>query len=250
MITQSLINSFFRVVSQAQDIAGNTVSIVEDYSPVITVDNAEEGYDPDHPMKKWVEIDEKFNVAKGKYAINRLGEVKHLVTGKILKQYLCKSSGYMCVSLVRAHTKDGVPIRPITHYGRKPSRETPRRETLMLVHRLVALVFIPNNNPCYTIVDHIDGNKFNNNYRNLRWCDQRTNSNNAKNNNKYWCVRWSKKYEKWYANPVTTIDNDGQQNSFFIGMYESEEQAARELKKFMTENYPNEMTGGRRFIED
>ena len=35
-------------------------------------------------------------------------------------------------------------------------------------HRLVALAFIQNPNN-YTLVDHIDGNKSNNNYKNLRW---------------------------------------------------------------------------------
>lgn len=45
------------------------------------------------------------------------------------------------------------------------------------VHKAVAELFIPNPNN-YTQVDHIDTNKHNNHYTNLRWCTQKMNSNN------------------------------------------------------------------------
>lgn len=67
------------------------------------------------------------------------------------------NAGYMRVAL----SKDG-----------KDKRE--------LVHRLVAKAFVENSNPeKYNIADHIDHDKKNNNADNLRWTDNKTNSQNT-----------------------------------------------------------------------
>ena len=167
-----------------------------------------------------------------------------------MKSYYCASNNYMCVSLKRSMDASGNLIRPNSGFGRPPTKEKPNNETLMLVHRLVGKVFIPNSNPHHKVIDHIDGNKLNNDYRNLRWCCQRQNSNNAKSNKKYWSVRWAKNMEKWAASVQTTINHNPHETfTHFLGHFENEEEAARVVKKFMIENYPNEMTGGRRFIE-
>jgi len=231
MITQALINSFFRVLPLA--------------SPCVASAPAVSSY-----LTEWVEIDERFGVRKNNYAINRMGDVKNLKFNKILKPYYCKSIGYMCVSLKRSMDASGNLVRPNNGFGRPPVKEKPNSETLMLVHRLVGKVFITNNNPNHKIIDHIDGNRLNNDYRNLRWCDQRRNANNAKSNKKYWGVRWSKAFGKWTASVQTTINYDPTVYfSHSLGNYECEEEAARVVKAFMLDKYPNEMTGGRRFID-
>lgn len=51
-----------------------------------------------------------------------------------------------------------------------------------LVHRLLAIHFIPNPNN-YSYINHIDGNKLNNNLDNLEWCTQQYNVIHSYNNN-------------------------------------------------------------------
>ena len=65
----------------------------------------------------------------------------------------------------------------------------------MLIHRLVAIAYLPNSDPNkYTIVNHIDFNKRNNHVSNLEWVTLQENSIHA-------AVKWSK--------PVCITDLDG-----------------------------------------
>ena len=69
------------------------------------------------------------------------------------------------------------------------------------IHRLIALQFIPNPHN-KTDVDHIDGNKLNNNINNLRWLSHIENCNAfeiKRRNNKsgYKNISWDKVNKKW-----------------------------------------------------
>lgn len=91
------------------------------------------------------------------YQINELGEIRSC-KGNIKKQNVI-NSGYLVVDLYKNNI----------------------RHTL-LVHRLVAQVFIPNPDNL-EVVNHIDGNKLNNKASNLEWCDYTSNLNHARKNN-------------------------------------------------------------------
>lgn len=89
---------------------------------------------------KWQKIDRNPN-----YSVNENGVVKNNNSNKIKKTHINKKSGYYIVDLWKNNIVEKVPI-----------------------HRLVAEAFIqnPENKPT---VDHIDGNRLNNNVDNLRW---------------------------------------------------------------------------------
>ena len=98
----------------------------------------------DLPNEEWRAI-KGYN---GKYFISNKGRVKSLKRGAphILAQQI-NNSGYLRVSL----SQDG-------------------EAQYFSVHRLVAIYFVSNDDPLEkNTVDHIDGNKQNNNAENLRW---------------------------------------------------------------------------------
>lgn len=100
-----------------------------------------------------MEANENFRFLEGfqNYLIGDQGTVYSLLKRKPLKTH--KIKGYEQVQLVLAGTLK-----------------------MMLVHRLVALAFIPLEEG-KDYVDHIDGNRSNNSVTNLRWCTKLENNN-------------------------------------------------------------------------
>lgn len=84
------------------------------------------------------------------YVIYEDGTLENQTTGKQLKGTV-RLHGYLCYRLSKNNKK-------YSFYA----------------HRLVAENFIPNPNN-YTVVNHKDGNKLNNNVENLEWCSQSEN---------------------------------------------------------------------------
>ena len=113
------------------------------------------------------------------YQISNYGNVRNKNTGRILKPTEGKTDKYYYISLCKEGKQKNVKI-----------------------HRLVATYFVDNplNKP---FVDHIDNNKLNNVFTNLRWATSQENKRNTimyKNNTSgVKGVIYDKKYNKWQA---------------------------------------------------
>ena len=88
------------------------------------------------------------------YEISREGIIRNCKNLRIKSQYI-SSTGYYMIS-ISINNKS------------KPFR----------VHRLLAMTFIQNIK-CYEYINHIDGNKLNNNLDNLEWCTHLQNMQHA-----------------------------------------------------------------------
>jgi len=93
---------------------------------------------------------------EGLYQVSNLGNVKSLNYGRTGKEKLLKlykgNNGYLYITLYKN-----------------------KKQKLSLVHRLVALTFIPNPNNLKEI-NHKDENPLNNMVENLEWCDRKYNN--------------------------------------------------------------------------
>jgi hypothetical protein len=126
---------------------------------------------------------------EGLYEISNFGRVKNLISGKILKNTLNKTTGYYVVKLSK---NDKLKMK--------------------LIHVLIAQAFLPN--PANKQkVDHIDRDTKNNNIDNLRWVTSSQNRMNSSkssvNTSGFSGVSFCKRYKIWRAR----IMIDGKEHS-------------------------------------
>ena len=95
------------------------------------------------------------------YQVSNLGRIKNKTTNHILKLRPINKHGY---------------LGTVVTLGNKNNKK------MIIAHRAVAECFIPNPNN-YPQVNHINGNKEDNSYLNLEWCDAKQNIRHAINNN-------------------------------------------------------------------
>lgn len=154
-------------------------------------------------MEEWKTITDYDN-----YQISNLGNVKNKKTNKLLTPYI-NSSGYYGVQLC----KNG-------------------KHKNFIIHRLIAIAFIPNPNN-YPVIDHKDKNLLNNSLNNLRWVSISQNSYNKKVNcktSKYRGVKWSKQNNKFI---ITIYIN---KKPKYIGLSNTEEEGALLFNNFVISN--------------
>lgn len=123
---------------------------------------------------------------EGLYQISNMGKVKSLSR---------KMNKYTTRLLKLTKDKKGYTICSLYNKGLKTHK----------VHRLVAKAFIPNPNN-YPMINHIDGNKQNNNLNNLEWCDNSYNQLHAiRNGLKVYKIGVNNKH----SIPIIQIDKNG-----------------------------------------
>ena len=136
---------------------------------------------------------------EGLYQVNQLGSIRSYGNRSNHKKSIIMKQSDLLGYKVVALTKDG-------------------KQKLYKVHRLVATVFVENpmNKPQ---VNHIDGNKHNNNAENLEWVTASENTKHAFNSG---LSRPQKGKENRRSLPVEKLDLDGNVLDTYDGIREAE----------------------------
>jgi len=140
-----------------------------------------------------------------KYQISNTGNVQSIKSKRILKLYK-DSTGYNSICIYK---------------------------TKLRVHRLVGKTWLDNPNQ-YNVIDHIDRNRLNNSFDNLRWCSVKTNTinKNKKINSisSYKGITYDKIKSKW--RPYISING----KTKFLGRFNTEEEAHDFKVKYVIDN--------------
>jgi hypothetical protein len=144
---------------------------------------------------------------EGRYSVSKQGFVKSHLTDKIMR---------------------GVIVGSVTKYLSIVLRKDGRYHRFY-IHRLIAQTFVenPGNKP---FVNHIDGNKLNNNYKNLEWVTDAENRAHSNYKIKILSKREYVPFEMARKLYTKRISYDGK--SFYIGRFKTKEECT---KKFIEE---------------
>ena len=95
-------------------------------------------------------------------------------------KYLITEDGRVFSMWVHSKNPKGLPkeIKPYpdsSGYLSIRLTSEPKKGKMYKIHRLVAMMYLPKNSNETLQIDHIDSNKLNNHYSNLRWITQKAN---------------------------------------------------------------------------
>ena len=135
----------------------------------------------------------------GMYQVSSLGRIKNVVLNKMLK--ISRAGRYERIGLFAIEKK-----KQITH----------------LVHRLVAIAFIPNPDN-FPIINHKDEDRYNNRVENLEWCDNFYNNSYGTKNARMLKTRISNK-AKTAPRKVAQYDMDGNLLEIYESLHEADRQ--------------------------
>lgn len=163
-------------------------------------------------MKEQVEVWKDITGYEGLYQVSNLGRVKSLDKFRIGKRNARTFvKGKMLIKTIAKNGYEAIGLSNNNHYK------------LWLVHRLVAISFIPNPNehPC---VDHINGDRKDNRCSNLRWCTHKENLNyelarnniskSQKNNEK--CILHRRSIQAACRKPVVIVSPNGTMKEYAL----------------------------------